>query len=148
MGNIMTRQKHYQQISMSIIVLAVMSFAVDYILPARAEKSDVMSQQYSIYSFSVHGATCIACLIEVDKLLRNMKGVKAVNINQTRRPLQVVVVFDKSQVQPIAFTKILQVHKYQVADEKSIPYNRRTMAEFFLSSQEKADENKPNLILP
>lgn len=146
----MTRAKLYQRISTFTILLAMLWIAVGHIPDGFAEKPNLTGNHYSIFSFSVHGATCVACLVEIDRLLRNMKGVKAVNINQTRRPLAVAVVFDQSQVQPVAITKILQSHKYQVADEKSIPYNRNTMAEFFLAPQDKirAEDDKPNLILP
>lgn len=106
------------------------------------------ADKYSIYSFSVHGATCVACIIEIDKLLRNTKGIRAVSINQAKRPLTVAVVFDQTQVQPATISKILETRKYQVADGKTMPYNKSNVSTFLPQDKVRADDNKPNLIIP
>lgn len=116
---------------------------------AAVSKSVQAADKYFIYSFSVHGATCVTCLVEIEKVLRSTKGIKAVSLNQGQRPLKVALVFDQAQIQPEAISKILEARKYQVTDKQTVPYNQRTFRRFISKPVSVPSERgEPNLILP
>lgn len=139
--NVMTQTKPQ-------IIIIVLALLVSITMPAPAEKSPA-ADKYSIFSFSVHGATCVACIMEINRLLRGMKGVKAVNINQTKRPLTVALVLDQSVIQADTIVKALELRKYQVMDLKTIAYNKTTVGQYLVpAGQVQTEEEKPNLVMP
>jgi|GEM_PF-4074247 len=138
----MTQATAYKRVTTTIILVVFSLFSVAGNLGFAADK-------YSILSFSVNGASCAACIMEIDRLLHSTKGIKAVNIDQTKRPLTVFVVFDKAIVQPSSIAKLLQSHKYELFGSKTLPYNQTNMAKFQSPIDKiKANEEVPNLILP
>ena len=104
----MMQLNYYRKIPSSIILLVAVWFTAANLMVLAAKPTD----KYSVLSFSVHGATCAACIIEIDRLLRAVKGVRAVNINPKNRPLKVAVVIESDQVHPRVIVQLLVEHKY------------------------------------
>lgn len=142
----MMQANYYRKISSSIILLVVVWFTTANLIVLAAKPTD----KYSILSFSVHGATCVACIIEIDRLLRAMKGVRAVNINSKNRPVKVGLVIESGEVHPKVIVQVLVAHKYQVADQLLLPYNKDTVAKYLPMPTNKNDSlnDKPKLIVP
>ncbi len=142
-------KKTYQQLAISILLGVILAAAANFPFNLVVE-SALAADKYSIFSFSVHGATCAACMIEINSVLRNTRGVQAVSINQSTRPLTVSVLVDNSLVKLATVTKVLAARKYQVTGEKTLPYNKSTVAKFLLVPSNRAGfaDNEPSLILP
>lgn len=115
----------YQRISMLIVLGIVFAFTTR--LVSAAEK-------YSVLSFTVGGASCVTCIIEIERSLRRTTGVKAVSINQAKQPLMVFVIFDRARTSPAAIAKVLQDRKYQVSDQKILPYDKNSAGKFLRST--------------
>jgi copper chaperone CopZ len=133
-----------------IIVLGLAVSAAGEILDfSPASKSALAADKYFIYSFSVHGATCVTCFIEIEKVLRSTKGIKAVRLDQRQRPLKIALVFDQAQIQAETISKILEARKYQVTEKQTVPYNKETFGKF-LRKPENAlvEKDEPNLMRP
>ncbi len=146
----MMQANYYRKSSSSIILLVAVWFTAANLMVLAAKPTDKYSNKYSVLSFSVHGATCAACIIEIDRLLRAVKGVRAVNVNSKSRPLKVAVVIESDQVHPRVIVQQLVTHKYQVADQLVLPYTKDTVAKYLPMPANKNDSlnDKPKLMMP
>lgn len=139
------KQTNYGIVSTSIILLVLVWFASVNLMGMAAKLSD----KYVILRFSVHGATCASCMVEIDKALRAVNGIKAVSLDPRQRPLRVSVVADKLKVQAKTIESVLAVRKYQVTDLKTLPYSKEAVTQMLLPNAKKVlKDKKPTLLLP